>query len=110
MDLRTRPKLNYLVPIVYPTPPRCVKLRTLEACEPAKGDLKYRKSTILHLQKMYAKYKLLNQVSSLGDAESSLGDAKRLLGDAESSLGDAKSSLGDAESSLGDAKSSLGDA
>jgi hypothetical protein len=52
----------------------------------------------------------VQQVTSLGDAESSLGDAESSLGDAKSSLGDAWSSRGDAVSSLGDAKSSLGDA
>jgi len=65
MNLRTRPKLNYLIPIVFPTPAKCVKLRSLESCVPSKGDLKYRKSTVLHLQKMYGKYKLLPQVKFL---------------------------------------------
>jgi hypothetical protein len=65
MNLRTRPKLNYLIPIVFPTPAKCVKLRSLEACVPSKGDLKYRKSTVLHLQKMYGKYKLLPLVKFL---------------------------------------------
>eukprot|EP00976_Prorocentrum_cordatum_P079640 1183639-Prorocentrum_minimum.AAC.6 len=57
MNLRTRPQ-KYVVPVVYPTPPVCTKKMTWNACQPNKGDIKYRKSTINILKKAYGKYNI----------------------------------------------------
>mmetsp|Transcript_14537 Transcript_14537/g.31137 ORF Transcript_14537/g.31137 Transcript_14537/m.31137 type:complete len:331 (-) Transcript_14537:338-1330(-) len=55
MNMKIRPQ-KYIVPVVYPTPPACAKKSTWNVCTANKGDVKYRKSTINILKKVYSKY------------------------------------------------------
>lgn len=61
MNMKIRPQ-KYVVPVVYPTPPACAKKKTWNVCLPNKGDVKYRKSTIDILKKVYNKYHIGNKL------------------------------------------------
>ena len=52
MDMKMKPTLRYIVPVVYETPSKCSKL----SCKPSNAKLKERLGTIGTVKKAYAKY------------------------------------------------------
>ena len=52
MDMKVKPTLRYIVPVVYETPGKCSK----ESCKPSNAKLKQRLQTIRTVKKAYAKY------------------------------------------------------
>ena len=52
MDMKMKPTLRYIVPVVYETPSKCSKL----SCKPSNAKLKQRLGTIGTVKKAYAKY------------------------------------------------------
>ena len=52
MDMKMKPTLRYIVPVVYETPRKCSKMN----CKPSNAKLKQRVATIGMVKKAYAKY------------------------------------------------------